>query len=355
MVALGRSEIMQTGGRMPKPSHHERTALKSFTSTPDFRDWRWLLWVTLAICSGSPAYALKTGDVLVTTVNSGQASLAYVARTSGEQHVLVSVGHFSDVVSLATGDIFVLAEGSLLLKIDAVSGGSTVISSLGLLRSARTLDMAPDGNLYVTDGVNGLIRVDPASGAQAVVTPGVIHGFATGAQGVGYIALADDDFSTEPYHIYRVDLTTGATDLASPTGLAEPAGMVAEGTNNLLICQTQNFSGDPVGVLRMKLETGAVTTVSADSRFMVPLGIAVEDKGDIIMSDNQHLNTCAPPGGTQTCVGALYRIDPVTGATTLLADQGLMNDARGVDIYRGPSTPTPTRRVSWGSVKAHYR
>ena len=264
-------------------------------------------------------------------------------------------GPFDDVVTAVNGDVFVVAGASLILKLDAASGASTIVSALGLLTSERTLDLAPDGNLYVTGGSSGLVRVDPASGAQEVVTAGIINAFAAGTTGVGYIALGDDAFSPQPYHIYRVDLTTGTTELASPTGLAEPVSLVAEGTSNLLICQTRNFSGDPVGVLRMNLTTGAVTTVSADSRFMVPSGIAVEDNGDIILSDSQHLSSCAPPGGTQTCVGALYRIDSVTGATTLLADQGLMNDARGVDIYRGPSTPTPARRVSWGSVKAHYR
>ena len=340
---------------MPMPAQHQCTSLDSFASAPVFRGWRLLLWLVLVLCSGSSAYALNNGDILVTSVNSGEASLAFVGRVTGDQHVLVSAGHFSDVVSLANGDIYVLAEGALILKIDAASGGSTVVSSLGLLAFERTLDLAPDGNLYVTGGSSGLIRVDPASGAQEAVAAGIIRAFAVGANGVGYIALGDDAFSPQPYHVYRVDLTSGATELASPTGLAEPVSLVVEGTNNLLICQTQNFSGDPVGVLRMNLATGAVTTVSADSRFMVPLGIAVEDDGNIILPDSQHLNTCAPPGGTQTCVGALYRIDPVTGATTLLADQGSMNEARGVDIYRGPSIPTPTRRVSWGSVKAHYR
>ena len=343
---------------MPKPSHHERTPLKVSPAATVVRDSLRLSALIFTICVASPVHAVNNGDILVASHfgGGGEASLAYVSRATGEQHVLVpSQNHFEDVVSLVNGDIFVTANGGFILKTDASSGASTVVSASGLLRSARTLDVAPDGNLYVTDGVNGLIRVDPASGAQELVTTGVIHGFAVDALGAGYIALADVDFSTEPYHIYRVDLTTGATELASPTGLAEPAGLVAEGTNSLLICQTQNFKGGPVGVLRMNLTTGVVTTVSADSRFMVPLGIAVEDNGDIILSDSQHVSSCAPPGGTQTCVGALYRIDPVTGATTLLADQGLMNDARGVDIYRGPSTPTPTRRVSWGSVKAHYR
>ncbi len=337
------------------PAQHQCTSLDSFASAPVFRGWRLLLWLVLVLCWGSSAYALNNGDILVTSFNSGEASLAFVGRVTGDQHVLVSAGHFSDVVSLANGDIYVLAEGALLLKVDAASGASTVVSSLGLLTSGRALAPGPDGILYIVDGINGLIRVDPSSGAQVAIAGGVMRGLAIDAQGIGFVALADDDFSAEPYHIYRVDLATGTMGLASPTGLAEPVSLVVEGTNNLLICQTRNFSGDPVGVLRMNLTTGAVTTVSADSRFMVPFGLAIEDNGDIIISDNQHLNTCAPPGGTQTCVGALYRINPVSGATTLLADQGLMNDATGVDIYRGPSIPTPTRRVSWGSVKAHYR
>lgn len=342
-------------GGVPMPSLGVCTRLESFAFSLLIRGRRLLLWQALALCSGAPANALNNGDILVTTYNSGEAALAFVDRVTGSQHVLVSAGHFNDVVSMANGDIYALAEGAVIFKIDAASGVSTVVSSLGLLTFERTLDLAPDGNLYVAGGSSGLVRVDPASGVQDVVTTGGISAFAARTSGVGYVSLGDDAFGPLPYHIYQVDLTTGATELASPIGFAEPASLVVEGTNSLLICQTQNFKGGPVGVLRMNLATGAVTTVSADSRFMVPLGIAVEDNGDIILPDSQHLSSCAPPGGTQTCLGALYRIDPVSGSATLLADQMLMNNARGVDIYRGPSTPTPTRRLSWGGVKAHYR
>lgn len=343
---------------MPMSSHHGRTTLRASAAVTLARDCLLLLRLMCVICTASTAHALNTGDILVTSRGGGNPSaLCYVDHITGVPHQVVSAanGSLVDVTSAPNGDIYAVSGGSMLYKVDPVTGSLTVISQQGSLISASWIQRAPDGNLYVVDGTNGLIRVDPSSGSQSIVTSGVIQALAIDLQGVGYIALADDVFSSEPYHIYRVDLTTGTRTLASPTGLTNPVSLVAEGTDKILVCQTENFDNRPVGVLRMDLTTGAVTTVSTDSRFMRPISVALNESGEILMADYQHLISCAPPGGTQSCIGALYRIDSLTGSTTLLADQGLMDHAMGIDIYRGPSIPTPTRRVSWGSVKAHYR
>ena len=48
-------------------------------------------------------------------------------------------------------------------------------------------------------------------------------------------------------------------------------------------------------------------------------------------------------------------VDPTSGTQTILSEKGLFQDIRGVEIYRGPDTPTPVRSTSWGRLKAIYR
>jgi len=88
---------------------------------------------------------------------------------------------------------------------------------------------------------------------------------------------------------------------------------------------------------------------------MTPWGLAVSDDGTIVMGDNQNLFSCHPASGPVTCPGALFGVDPVSGAQTLLTEKELFHDVAGVDVYRGPNVATPTLRRSWGQLKSSYR
>ena len=82
--------------------------------------------------------------------------------------------------------------------------------------------------------------------------------------------------------------------------------------------------------------------------------MTVEGNGTIVVADAHATIACDPPGGPETCMGRLFRIDPVTGAQTLMSQSGYWR-LGGIDVYRGPHADTPTRRTTWGDLKTLYR
>ena len=118
-----------------------------------------------------------------------------------------------------------------------------------------------------------------------------------------------------------VDPDTGARTLlssnASPAGgpsFVSPVDVAFEAGGAVLVADAAAFDSGG-GVIRVDPDTGARTTVSANGApsggptFVEPQAIAVEYDGDILVADAD------AEGGT----GAIIRVDPGTGARTLLS------------------------------------
>jgi sugar lactone lactonase YvrE len=313
----------------------------------------WLLWIRPA-----PAWAINTGDIIV--ADRRESGLVFVDRLTGAQHQLspsLPGGQgFIDVTTNVSGDVFAVAAASGgVYKIDTVNGGHTLISSGGYLTYPFSVDWAPDGNLYVTQaGAPGLIQVSPSSGAQTLIVSGSIQGFAVDASNVAYITILDGAVAPA-FHLYKVDLGSGQTTKISTTGLRSPAGLTIDANGNIIVVDGGG-SGTTFAIFRVDPTTGSFTTVSSGGPMMNPWGLTLEANGTVVVADHQKLNACNPPPPAPiTCPGALYRIDPTTGVQTLVTEKDLFHDIAGADLYRGPNVATPTRRSSWGRLKADYR
>jgi hypothetical protein len=309
----------------------------------------------LSFLTPSLAWALKTGDIIVADRTAG---LIYVDASTGTQHLLTAPNGsqgFTDVTTDASGNIFAIDGTSYVYKIDNMTGIRTVVTFAGHLLFAQTIDLAPDGNLYVVEGSGdqGVIKVDPGTGTQTLVTSGLIQAFAVNSTGVGYIAL--DDTSTVPnFHVYSVDLTNGQKVRVANGGFYDPRGLAADAAGNLII--TESGSKTAASVQKIYASFGAVALVSSGGQFMTPWGVTVEGSGMIIMADNQNLLSCHPfPPAPNTCPGALFRVDPASGTQVTVSEKGLFENVAGVDIYRGPNVTTPARTTSWGRIKTIYR
>lgn len=112
----------------------------------------------------------STGNYLVTNFIGG--SIVRVAP-GGAQSLLSSGGLLGNPYNLALDDsgmIFATdAADGQIVRVDPISGAQTLIASGGLLGSPGDIDFF-DGYLYVASQFNGLVRVDPTTGAQFVVT-----------------------------------------------------------------------------------------------------------------------------------------------------------------------------------------
>ncbi len=307
-----------------------------------------VLW--LAGLVPTRALAMNTGDIIV----ADRGALIFVDHLTGAQHLLSGTGGYVDVTTNSTGDVFALGTfpDPTVYKIDTVTGARTVVVTGGNLSNPSTIDLAPDGNLYIAQESTprGLFRINPLSGVQTTIVSGDIPAFTPGDVGFGYIVLADDP---NFFHVYQVDLTSGQIIRLSNTGIPDPRGLARDGAGNLII--SEHGSPGAPGISRLNLQSGTLVTVSSGGQFMHPWGVTLETSGAIIVADNQNEFSCTPASGPKTCPGALFRIDPVSGTQTIVTEKDLFHEVTGADIYRGPNVPTPTRRSSWGQVKSHYR
>jgi hypothetical protein len=122
--------------------------------------------------------------------------------------------------------------------------------------------------------------------------------------------------------IVRVDPTTGAQAVVSEGGSLGGLNAIAiDAAGNLLV-------GDGFGsIIRVDPTTGAQSVVSSGGNLSIPLGIAI-DRGGKIVTDS------IPPG---TRSGSIIRIDPITGAQTIVSSGGSLQGPAGIAIV--PVTP----------------
>lgn len=194
------------------------------------------------------------------------------------------------------------------------------------------------GDIFVSDatafGVNngGVIWVDSPTGTRGTLsennnpvggpdleTPNAIA-FETGGS-----IVVTDSWSVAGVRIpsvVRIDANTGTRTLvsnnASPAGgpaFVEPHGIAVEADGSILVSDISAFPQFNGGVIRVNPVTGARTTLSRNSapvggpRFDNAWDLVVAPNGDIYVIDDN------PNAG-----GEVIRIDPVTGARTLISD-----------------------------------
>ena len=223
----------------------------------------------------------------------------------------------------------------------------------GVVRSFRTATVAQPGQLVVADSAafsahrnsGGIIRVDPATGAQTTITEGnnfvTPHGVTFDAN--GQILVVDRDAfgfqanAAGPGGVVRVDPRTGAQTVISRGGYFKtPVAIAVEADGNILVADDDSIFGDNNGaVIRVNPITGAQTVVSRGGYFVDPYGIAVQPNGDILVADQD-----AFPDGTAICGarkatngrGGIIRVNPTTGAQTVVSAKGKFCDADGAEL-----------------------
>jgi hypothetical protein len=224
------------------------------------------------------------------------------------------------------------AAAPVILRADPATGGLAEISRNGsqgdLFRHPYDIAVAADGSLLVADmGAYAtstdrtpdgrIIRVDPVTGHQSVVTSGE-HlvdpaGLTIGPDGLVYVV--ENVGTTGTPGVVSVNPATGAQTVVTQGGeLCYPFGIAHEANGSLLVTSYGDFSDgstiincahDFGALIRIDLATKAQSILSRNAPewgnlFRNPLGVTVEPGGRILMV-NQN-------GGT-----ALVAVDPDTG------------------------------------------
>jgi hypothetical protein len=162
---------------------------------------------------------------------------------------------------------------------------------------------APNGQLYLTDlqafGTGAIIRVDPNSGQQFLVTKGqFINGPNALAWVNGLLYVANEaDGSGTVHTIVQVDPNSGAqvliTDGSSGTGFTVPVGMVPGPNNNIYVAdEPGGYNGsEPGGVWEVNLSTGQQSLITWGNLIDHPVDMAPDQNGDLIVIGTAVANT----------------------------------------------------------------
>jgi len=159
--------------------------------------------------------------------------------------VLLFASSLVSAVTINPGDILVVDGNALggsggIFKIDPATGAQTIVSSGGFFQEPVGIVIEASGNIVVTDRTGFVIRVDPATGIQNVLSAG------------GYFA--------------------------------DPFGLALEAGGNLLVVDAAY--GGSGAVIRVNPTTGQQTLLTSGGFLDNPYGIAVEANGNIVVADN---------------------------------------------------------------------
>jgi streptogramin lyase len=204
------------------------------------------------VAGGSP------GAVISVDPNSS----AQTALTTGG---LINNPNFGAVQVDSSGNIYVGLSGVGIIQVDPTTGNQTVVSGGFLLSDPSGLASTPDGNLYVGDfsafNTGALLYVDINSGAQYVVAT---HGFMNGVVDIavepsGTVLVASQN------NIVRVDPTTG-TQILVTSDLVGLRG-IAVGSDGQIYVSSNPGAGVASSILQIDPDTGNQTVISSGGGF----------------------------------------------------------------------------------------
>jgi streptogramin lyase len=233
---------------------------------------------------------------------AGKRSIAEVIQVdpvSGDQTVISTLppseeGASTNGVLVDTnGDILVAAQ-SQLIRVDPATGNQTPVASGHLPRGVTGMAREADGKILISAG-GRLVRVDLTRGAQTQVpTTSTEEGLAVEAD--GNILFGTWTLPSAKSKVIRVDPATGdQTVVTSGDRLGgNPWGVALEADGKILVTSRGS------GLVRVDPVTGRQTLVAA---FPFATGVAVEADGNILVG------TVLSTAGVST----LIRVNPRTG------------------------------------------
>jgi streptogramin lyase len=289
--------------------------------------WAGKLVVGAALCLAAlPASALAAaGDVYVAdqALGSPTGVIFRVDPTTGERTMLATGPPLSDPADIALapdGDLLVADPGAkALLRVDPATGATSVAVSGGKLEQPWGVAATRSNRAYVADlgapGASGSVfRVNPQSGAKSQLASGTL---------VDPLRLAlYRDASlllTDSGSVARLDPASGAlTPFASGAPLTQPRGVAVDASGAAFVVDQA-----PPGTLYRIGPPAPPAPLASGAPFAAPDDIAVEAGGTMLVAD--------PEAGAGSA-GALIRIDPRTGARSIVASGPPFADPAGVAV-----------------------
>jgi len=283
----------------------------------------------------TPQPQLKPGDIVY--ADSGDAIqggfLIKVDPLSGQKLVLSSGGFLQapfDPVIDATGQIIVSDLGRLI-RVNPSTGTQSILSdnSRGPLGLPFGIALDRSGGI-VAANLQAIVEVQPVSGQIQILSAGGSFGYPLGVAVAtsGQLLVLNISSSRQ---ILRVNPLTGAQRVVTQGGLLKNPQALAISGNDLYVTDVATPDGNfGIGrVIHVDALSGAQSVVAEGCYLVGPVGIAVDAQGQLIVGDPYTKNSDSP----DLYDGGFVRIDPATGHQTLLTrGEGSFVNPRGVAI-----------------------
>jgi hypothetical protein len=280
------------------------------------------------------------------TSSQGQQFCSQLQLERLEDRLVPSIVDGTILVTTAPSPLANQSQSSFptgIISVNPGTGAQTGLSTGGLFSLPTYVAEAPNQQLYVTDltafGTGAVFRVDSITGQQNLVAKGgMINGpnVITFIGGNLYVANGGDS-SGSVHTLVRIDPNTGQQTLVtdgSSGGFTVPVGMVpAPGNSVYVVDEPGNFQGsDPGKLWEVNLSTGQQSLVSSNNvvqgkLFDHPVDVAVDATGNIIVA-----NTGGP---ADNVAGSVFRADPKTGVQTLITRFGAFSGTNSLEIGLG--------------------
>jgi DNA-binding beta-propeller fold protein YncE len=263
--------------------------------------------------------------------------LLIAAAPSGASVVGQPVEEHVFVTDLLSFNQILLSDGASVLDVTVPSGRRATLTSNGQpdspddLSSPTGLAFEPDGDVVVVD-YTGIVRVDRPTGTRTAVTRnGSPAGGPSFANPDGIAVAADGsllvaDYAAGPQQrgaIIRVDPVSGVRSILSrndrPAGSVEfnyPTDLAIARDGTIYVVDTGTAT-KPAKVVRVDPQTGARTLVSKNGSpsggpdFIAPWGIELDREENLLISDP---GTVGSPATAK-----IIRVDARTGARSLVS------------------------------------
>ena len=248
----------------------------------------------------TPLHLYVCAALALSTAVAAQVSSNGVSSPAPPAVTPATVGGSSAFLG-GLGPLFFSEDGSgVLWTLDPNNGAATNVGVSGVTSS--TVGLAPRDATTLFGSIWADIAIVQADGSNAAVLPGSV-----GTEGLAYDAASDTLYGAINGSFFTIDTVTGLmlASLPPPPGDVEGIAVGNGGVYGLI-----GFAGNDTNLHFYSFATSAWNVVGDTGIDWDLVGLAYDPSGNRLYAK-----------GFQSSL--LYRIDPATGATTVVGDTGL--------------------------------
>lgn len=229
--------------------------------------------------------------------------------------------------SLDEGDVLI-ADGDKIRIIDPVTSQDSIIASGEYIKDARNIYYKNGTSLFVLDAESGLVKIDPQTGLQTLLVE-VTNFSMLPSDPLAPAMVMDRDgnliMADGMNGVVRIDTATGFVESVYQGGdLQFASGILQLRNGDLIVGNAGVFFGAPSSILQIS-PNSSVTIVSSGSDVQLPLDIALKDQNNIYVADG---------GSLASGTDAVYKLNLTDGSKELISSEGDLALPTGLDFQQ---------------------